>query len=140
MSATELSETLKLPLTTVEYNINALLEAELIIVDRIKFSRKRRDIKYYAPVKRALIFAPEKTEKGVISFLKRALPILIVLVLSIPVGFVVQRIVLLPHEIPIENTYIPLYAFMTGVIFAIMIFILVEFFLWLIKNIREEKA
>jgi hypothetical protein len=28
------------------------------------FSQKRRGIKYYAPAKRALIFAPEKTEKA----------------------------------------------------------------------------
>jgi len=139
MSATELSESLKIPLTTLEYNISALLEAELIKVDRVKFSRKRRDIKYYAPVKRALIFAPEKTEKGVIGFLKRALPFLIIIALSIPAGFFIQYMVMLyggpPYELPIDHTYIPLYAFMTGVIFAIIAFIVIERF---IKTIRKQ--
>jgi len=143
MSATELSENLKLPLTTIEYNINTLLEAELIKVDHIKFSRKRRDIKYYAPVKRALIFGPEKTEKGVIGFLKKVLPFLIIVALSIPAGFAVQYIATLyggpGHEIPIDLTHIPLYAFMAGVIFAIMIFVTIEFFEWLIQAIRNER-
>jgi DNA-binding transcriptional ArsR family regulator len=139
MSATELSETLKLPLTTIEYNIGALLEAELIKVDRIKFSRKRRDIKYYAPVKRALIFAPEKTERGVIAFLKKVLPLLVVLALSFPAGLVVQHIVTLyggpPHELPIDHAYIPLYVFMAGVIFAILTFVILE---WFRKVMRKK--
>jgi DNA-binding transcriptional ArsR family regulator len=139
MSATELSETLKLPLTTIEYNIGALLEAELIKVDRIKFSRKRRDIKYYAPVKRALVFAPEKTERGVITFLKKVLPLLVVLALSFPAGLVVQRIVTLyggpPHELPIDHAYIPLYIFIAGVIFAILTFVILE---WFRKVMRKK--
>ena len=139
MSATELSESLKLPLTTIEYNLNALLEAELIKVDRIKFSRKRRDVKYYAPVKRALIFAPEKTEKGAIAFLKKVLPFLAILALSIPAGLVVQHIVILysgpPHELPIDHAYIPLYIFVAGTVFAIMAFIVIK---WFIKAIKTK--
>jgi len=140
MSATELSESLGIPLTTVEYSINALLEAELINVERIKFSRKRRDIKYYSPVKRALIFAPEKTEKGVMGFLKKVLPFLIILALSIPAGLTVQYIVALyggpPYELPIDHAYIPLYIFIAGTIFAIMTFVIVE---WFIKTIRNKR-
>lgn len=141
MSATELSKSLKIPLTTVEYNINALLEAELIKVDSVKFSRKRRDIKYYAPVKRALIFAPEKTEKGVIEFLKKALPFLIIVALSIPVGLTVQYIITLhggpPYELPIDHAYIPLYVFIAGTIFAIMLFVVVD---WFIKTVRGKRG
>jgi DNA-binding transcriptional ArsR family regulator len=141
MSATELSETLKLPLTTIEYNVSALLEAELIKVDRIKFSRKRRDIKYYAPVKRALIFAPEKTERGVIAFLKKVLPLLLVLALSFPAGLVVQHIVTLhggpPYELPIDHAYIPLYVFVAGTVFAIMWFVIIKWFIKAIKTKRE---
>jgi len=144
MSATELSESLKIPLTTVEYNINALLEAELIKVDRIRFSRKRRDIKYYAPVKRALIFAPEKTEKGVMSFLKKVLPLLIIVASSIPAGFAIQYIVTLyggpPHELPIDHAYLPLYIFIAGVMFALMVLVLVEFAKWLIKTMRKREV
>jgi len=141
MSTTELSESLNIPLTTIEYNISALLEAELIKVERIKFSRKRRDIKYYAPVKRALIFAPEKTEKGVIGFLRKALPLLIIVALSIPAGLTVQHIITLyggpPHELPIDHAYIPLYVFVAGAIFAMMTLVVVE---WFIKSIRKRKA
>jgi DNA-binding transcriptional ArsR family regulator len=141
MSATELSETLKLSLTTIEYNISTLLEAELIKVDRIKFSRKRRDIKYYAVVKRALVFAPEKTERGLTTFLKKVLPLLLVLALSFPAGLVVQHIVTLyggpPHELPIDHAYIPFYVFIAGVIFAILTFAVIE---WLRKVLRNTLA
>jgi len=141
MSATELSENLKIPLTTIEYSINALLEAELIKVDRVKFSRKRRDIKYYAPVKRALIFAPEKTEKGVLGLLKKALPFLIIVALSIPAGLTVQHIITLyggpPYELPIDHAYIPLYVFIAGTIFAMMAFVVVD---WFIKTVREKRG
>jgi DNA-binding transcriptional ArsR family regulator len=140
MSATELSECLNMPLTTVKYNVDALLDAELIKVESVKFSRKRRDIKYYAPVKRALIFAPEKTEKGVIAFLKKVLPLLVVLALSFPAGLVVQHIVTLyggpPHELPIDHAYIPLYIFISGAIFAIITFIIIE---WFIKAMRNKR-
>jgi len=143
MSATELSESLKIPLTTVEYNLHALLEAELIRVDRIRFSRKRRDIKYYASVKRALIFAPEKTEEGAIAFLKRALPFLVILALSIPAGLVVQHVVTLyggpPHELPIDHAYIPLYVFIAGSLFAIIAFVAVKWFIKLLKQ-KDEGA
>ena len=139
MSATELSETLQIPLTTVEYNINLLLEAKLIKVESVKFSRKRRDIKYYAPAKRALIFAPEKTEKAVIAFLKKVFPFLVVLALSFPAGLAVQHIVTLyggpPHELPIDHAYIPLYVFMAGTIFAIIAFLAVK---WFIKAIKTK--
>ena len=140
MSATELAESLKLPLTTVKYSIDTLLEAELIKVERIKFSQKRRDIKYYAPVKQALIFAPEKTEKGAIAFLKKALPFLIIVALSIPAGLIVQHVVTLyggpPYELPIDHAYIPLYIFIAGTIFAIMSFIVVN---WLIKTVKGKR-
>lgn len=139
LSATGLSEDLNLPLTTVKYSIDALLEAELIKVESVRFSRKRRDIKYYAPVKRALIFAPEKTEKGTITFLKKVLPFLVILALSIPAGLVVQHIVTLyggpPHELPIDHAYIPLYVFIAGTIFAIMVFVVIK---WFVKTIKTK--
>jgi DNA-binding transcriptional ArsR family regulator len=138
MSASELSGSLKLPLTTVEYSLNALLEAELIRVDRVKLSQKRREVKYYAPVKRALILAPEKTEEEVIGFLKKALPFLLIIVLSIPVGLIIQHMITLyggpPYELPIDHAYIPLYTFMAGVIFAILTFIVIK---WLSKAMRK---
>jgi len=142
MSTTELSENLKLPLTTVKYSIDALLEAELIKVESVKFSRKRRDIKYYAPVRRALIFAPEKTEKGVVAFLKKVLPFLIILALSIPAGLVVHHIVTLyggpPHELPIDHAYIPLYVFVAGTIFAIIAFVAVKWFIKLLSLSKDR--
>jgi hypothetical protein len=91
-------------------------------------------------VKRALIFAPERTEEGVIGFLKKALPFLLIVALSIPAGLIIQHIITLyggpPYELPIDHAYIPLYTFMAGVIFAILTLIVIE---WLIKAMRSKR-
>jgi DNA-binding transcriptional ArsR family regulator len=42
MSATNIAEELKLPLTTVKYNLDSLIESDLIKVKQIKWSRKGR--------------------------------------------------------------------------------------------------
>jgi len=105
--------------------------------------QERRDIKYYAPVKRALIFAPENTEKGAIAFLKKVLPFLAILALSLPAGLVVQHIVILygglPSELPIDHAYIPLYVFVAGSVIAIMALVIIKWFIRAMKTKREEK-
>ena len=140
MSATELSESLNMPLTTVKYNVDALLDADLIKVEHVKFSRKRRDIKYYAPVRRALVFMPEKTEERIMKFLKKILFALAIIALSVPAGLTVQHIITLyggpPHELPIDHAYIPLYVFIAGTIFAIMSFVVID---WFIKTVRGKR-
>ncbi len=48
MSASELSEVMGLPLTTLKYHIDSLLEGELIKVSYVGHSEKGREVKYYA--------------------------------------------------------------------------------------------
>jgi predicted transcriptional regulator len=42
MSATSIAEELELPLTTVKYNLDSLIESDLIKVKQIKWSKKGR--------------------------------------------------------------------------------------------------
>lgn len=58
MSATDISKKLGLSITTIKYNIDSLLEADLIKVHRIKWSTKGREVKIYEPVQKLIIVAP----------------------------------------------------------------------------------
>ncbi|MFX1476156.1 MAG: ArsR/SmtB family transcription factor [Promethearchaeota archaeon] len=125
MSAQELSDHLGLPLTTVKYNIDQLLAAELIKVEYVRLSQKMREMKYYAAVKRALIFAPEKDEKTAIGLLKKLFPSFIAVLLSIPVGLLLRELIIQfladPHEITINPLNLTFYTFVAGVLFAVLI-------------------
>jgi DNA-binding transcriptional ArsR family regulator len=125
MSAKELSDHLGLPLTTVKYNIDELLAAELVKVEFVRLSSKMREMKYYAAVKRALIFAPEKDEKSAIVLLKKLFPSFVVVLLSIPVGLLLRELIIQfladPHEVTINPLNLTFYTFVAGVLFAVLI-------------------
>ncbi|WP_406656176.1 helix-turn-helix domain-containing protein [Methanolobus sp. ZRKC2] len=58
MSATDVAEKMGTPLTTIKYNIDALVEADLIKVKQTKWSKKGREIKIYEPVQKIIVVAP----------------------------------------------------------------------------------
>jgi len=63
LSASEVADKLELPLTTVKYNIDQLVEYELAYVQRIKYSEKGRQVKIYEAQEKVIIFAPEKVNR-----------------------------------------------------------------------------
>jgi Predicted transcriptional regulator len=72
LSASEVAEKLGLPLTTVKYNIDQLVEYELAYVQRIKYSEKGRQVKIYEAQEKVIIFAPEKVSRvSLISMLQK---------------------------------------------------------------------
>lgn len=75
MSATDVAEKLEMPLTTVKYNIDALVEVDLIKVKQTKWSKKGREIKIYEPVQKFIVVAPGsmKDKSSVLSMLKKYL-------------------------------------------------------------------
>ncbi len=76
MSATAIADSLDLPLTTIKYNIDGLMEADLIQVKDTKWSRKGREIKIYEPVQKMIVVMPgaKRTDKSsVLDMLKKYL-------------------------------------------------------------------
>lgn len=61
MSATSIAEELKLPLTTVKYNLDSLVESDLIKVKQIKWSQKGRQVKIYESVEKLIVLVPSKS-------------------------------------------------------------------------------
>jgi ArsR family transcriptional regulator, arsenate/arsenite/antimonite-responsive transcriptional repressor len=60
MSAGDLANELQMRLNTLKYNLDSLLEAGLIRVRLIKWSRKGREIKIYEAVEKVIILLPGK--------------------------------------------------------------------------------
>jgi len=58
MSASELAGGLDLRLNTLQYHLDSLLEADLIRVSEIKWSRRGRKIKVYEPVEQMIVLIP----------------------------------------------------------------------------------
>jgi len=76
-SASNLASNLDIPLTTVQYNLEKLIDVGLIKVENIKYSEKGKQVKIYAPVRRLIVVVPERTsQKDVMEALKRYLSLL----------------------------------------------------------------
>jgi DNA-binding transcriptional ArsR family regulator len=83
LSASDISERLHAPLTTITYNLENLENVGLIKVERIKYSEKGREVKIYAPVRKLIVIVPEKTEKkSVADLLNKYLGIILASVLA----------------------------------------------------------
>ena len=78
MSASDIACELDIPLTTVKYNLDALIESGLITIKRTKWSVKGREIKIYAPIRKLIVVVPDKTDrKSVVDILRRYLGVLL---------------------------------------------------------------
>ncbi|MDG6243098.1 MAG: helix-turn-helix domain-containing protein [Methanolobus sp.] len=76
MSASDVAEMLDMPLTTVKYNLDGLIEADLIKVKETKWSRKGREVKIYEPVQKLIVVAPgsmKNDRSSILSMLKKYL-------------------------------------------------------------------
>ena len=74
LSASKLASNMDIPLTTVQYNLEKLIEVGLIKVENIKYSEKGKQVKLYAPVRRLIVVVPERTsQKDVMEALKKYL-------------------------------------------------------------------
>jgi DNA-binding transcriptional ArsR family regulator len=74
MSATNIAEELNLPLTTVKYNLDSLIESGLIKVKQIKWSQKGRQVKIYESMEKLIVLVPSKStidKLSIISILQK---------------------------------------------------------------------
>ncbi|AKB17004.1 MULTISPECIES: transcriptional regulator [unclassified Methanosarcina] len=69
MSATNIAEELNLPLTTVKYNLDSLIESDLIKVKQIKWSQKGRQIKIYESVEKLIVLVPSRNSMDKLSII-----------------------------------------------------------------------
>lgn len=91
MSTSAVAEKLSIPLTTAQYNIEKLMEAGLVKVEKTKYSEKGREVKLYRASRRYIILVPEKTGgQAVIDALKKYLMLVpVVAAVSVVVEYLV---------------------------------------------------
>lgn len=91
-SATEsqLAKELALPLSTVHYNLKLLREARLVRADEFHYSPKGKEVLHYTLENKYIVIAP-RSEKGVLDRLKEILPLGVITLAALYVGFFASR-------------------------------------------------
>lgn len=62
LASSQIADQLDLPITTVQYNMDRLLEAGLIKVERTRWSEKGREMKVYGPIRKLIVVVPQALE------------------------------------------------------------------------------
>ena len=75
---TELAKKLKLPISTVHYNLRHLQDAGLVTAEEFHYSKKGREVNHYKLANKYIIIAP-KTTFGIKEKLKSALPVVLLI-------------------------------------------------------------
>ncbi len=74
---TELSEKLSIPLSTVHYNLQQLVESKLVEANEFHYSKKGKEVTHYSLINKYIIIAP-RDEDSIFKKLKNILPSAIV--------------------------------------------------------------
>ncbi len=75
---TELSKELKVPISTVHYNLKLLAESGLVVVNEYHYSEKGREVNHYSLANKYIIIAPKTAEKLPSGF-KNLLPVTLII-------------------------------------------------------------
>jgi len=70
----EISEKLSLPLSTVHYNMQALLKAKLVQAEEYHYSKKGKEVLHYSLASKYVIIAPKDAPGNLKERLKRIIP------------------------------------------------------------------
>src|SRR3989338_9327169 len=73
----EISEKLNIPISTVHYNLQQLVEAGLVSADEFHYSKKGKEISHYKLANKYIIIAPKSTY-GIKEKLKSILPVALI--------------------------------------------------------------
>jgi predicted transcriptional regulator len=83
MSASGIAKQLDVPLTTIKYNLENLVDVGLAKIERIKYSEKGRQVKVYAPVRKLIVVVPQKLGNASITeILKKYLGVILTAVFA----------------------------------------------------------
>jgi len=78
MTETEISKKLNLPMSTVHYNMQALMQAKLVTAEEYHYSEKGKEVNHYSLANKYVIIAPKDAPSNLRERLKRILPTAII--------------------------------------------------------------
>jgi len=70
-----IAKKLNLPISTVHYNLSALLKARLVQADEFHYSEKGKEVNHYSLANKYVIIAPKEASETLRTKLKRILPV-----------------------------------------------------------------
>lgn len=73
----EIAKDLKIPLSTVHYNLQQLAEAKLVVVEEFHYSKKGREVNHYKLANKYIIIAPQEEDESFVERLRQFLPVAI---------------------------------------------------------------
>jgi DNA-binding transcriptional ArsR family regulator len=76
---TQIAKDLKVPLSTVHYNLQQLVDAKLVIIEEFHYSEKGREVNHYKLANKYIIIAPQD-DPSFLANLKKYLPIAVITV------------------------------------------------------------
>lgn len=80
---TEISNKLKIPISTVHYNLQQLLKAELVDWDKYHYSEKGKEVKHYTLANKYIIITPKiKDKNNIIEQLQRIIPTILITIIT----------------------------------------------------------
>ncbi|MBN2459287.1 helix-turn-helix domain-containing protein [Candidatus Woesearchaeota archaeon] len=85
---TDIANKLKVPLSTVHYNLQALVKANLVKAEEFHYSEKGKEVLHYSLANKLIIIAPKNTRTE--SFRDKLRGILPVALITLAVGAVIQ--------------------------------------------------
>ncbi len=88
---TEISKELGIPISTVHYNLKALIDSNLVIVEEYHYSAKGKEVNHYKLANKLIIISP-KENTGLREVLKKFLPITIITAAATAIIYFIQRI------------------------------------------------
>lgn len=71
----EIAKELKLPLSTVHYNLRHLVDSKLVHADEFHYSEKGKEVNHYKLANKLIIIAPETADEGLKEKLKAVWPL-----------------------------------------------------------------
>ncbi len=75
---TAIAKKLGLPISTVDYNLKALMQAKLIQADEFHYSEKGKEVNHYSLANKYVIIAPKNTPETLRDKLRKILPVALI--------------------------------------------------------------
>jgi len=91
-STSQLAKEMKLPLTTIQYNLDLLKKAKLIKTTHYKWSPKGKKVRLYKPAKKIIVLAPEKSAASIVDVLRSNVVLPAAITVTAGVGWILQQI------------------------------------------------
>lgn len=71
---TQIAKDLKIPISTVHYNLQQLAQAKLVVAEEFHYSQKGREVNHYRLANKYIIIAPQEDDPSFLQHIKKYVP------------------------------------------------------------------